>query len=102
MFDTIRVPDFRSRSNLGSSLTFSSGRRNSVTTVASHELVETTTDPEVGLANDLAAPLAWYDQAGGEIGDLCNGMQASVRMGGETWAIQKQWSNSAKGCVVGK
>jgi hypothetical protein len=73
-----------------------------VTSVSSHELVEATTDPEVGLATDLAAPLAWYDPNGGEIGDLCNAKQARVRMGNATWTIQKQWSNAARACVTGK
>ena len=73
-----------------------------VTSVSSHELVEAATDPEVGLAQGLAAPLAWYDPAGGEIGDLCNGKQARVRMGSASWTIQKEWSNSARACIAGK
>ena len=73
-----------------------------VTSVASHELVEATTDPEVSLGKGLAAPLAWYDPAGGEIGDLCNGQDGKLRSGRSTYTVQKQWSNAARACVVGK
>ena len=67
-----------------------------VTSVASHELAEATTDPEVGLASGLAAPLAWYDPNGGEIGDLCAGETGRVR----GYTVQKEWSNSANACVL--
>jgi hypothetical protein len=67
-----------------------------VTAVASHELTEATTDPEVGLATGLAAPLAWYDPNGGEIGDLCAGETGRVR----GYLVQKEWSNSAKACIL--
>jgi len=69
-----------------------------VTSVASHERAEATTDPEVGLASKLAAPLAWYDSSGGEIGDLCVGSTVHLRAGGATYLIQKEWSNAAGAC----
>ena len=71
-----------------------------VTQAASHELTEATTDPEVGLAKGLDAPLAWYDEAGGEIGDLCAGKTGRLRSGGTSYVVQKEWSNSAGGCVL--
>jgi hypothetical protein len=71
-----------------------------VTSVASHELTEATTDPEVGLARGLAAPLAWYDESGGEIGDLCVGKNGRIHAGGVSWLVQKEWSNAAGGCVL--
>jgi len=71
-----------------------------VTSVASHELTEATTDPEVGLAKGLDAPLAWYDQAGGEIGDLCAGKTGRIRAGGASYLVQQEWSNAAGGCVL--
>ncbi len=73
-----------------------------VTMVSSHELAEVATDPEVGLAKALAAPLAWYNEAGGEIADLCEGQTARVKMGSATWTVQKLWSNAAKACISGK
>src|SRR5437868_2971215 len=51
------------------------------TSVASHELIETVTDAEVGLATVLGPPLAWYDPNNGEIGDICNGQQGSIAGG---------------------
>jgi len=63
--------------------------------VASHELVEATTDMEVGLATALGRPLAWYDSSQGEIGDICNGQQDKVG----NWTVQKQWSNAKGACI---
>jgi uncharacterized repeat protein (TIGR02543 family) len=66
--------------------------------MASHEMVESMTDPEVGDAGSLAPPLAWYDATNGEIADICNGQEASATFGGFTWTVQKQWSNTDKAC----
>jgi hypothetical protein len=73
-----------------------------VTSVASHEIVEVITDPEVGLAQGLAPPLAWYDPLGGEIGDLCNGLSQPVALAGVPYALQRWWSNADGACVVGR
>src|SRR5207249_3748841 len=67
------------------------------TSVASHEMIETITDGEVGLATSNGArPLAWYDAAKGhgEIGDLCTAQQGTI-MGadGVTYTVQAEWSN---------
>jgi hypothetical protein len=76
-------------------------RVNNLTSVASHELIEATTDPAVGLATTFAAPLAWYDQTNGEIGDICNGQQGTtVGSDGATYTIQLEFSNSANNCVA--
>lgn len=72
-----------------------------VSAVASHELVEAVTDPEVGLARNLAAPLAWYDEKAGEIGDICAGKTGRLRSGGQSFVVQKEWSNAAHACVLG-
>jgi hypothetical protein len=72
---------------------------------ASHELVETVTDPEAGLATDFAPPLAWYDPQGsdGEIGDICNQTEGTI-MGadGFRYTVQAQWSNVANACIVSR
>lgn len=65
------------------------------TSVASHELIETITDPEIGLATDIAAPIAWYNETYGEIGDICNGEEGSIT----GYTVQKEWSNSSGSCV---
>ena len=71
------------------------------TSVASHEMSETMTDPEVGLAITLSPPLAWYDNANGEIGDICNAQQGTIVGGdGQTYTVQKEFSNSQNNCIV--
>jgi hypothetical protein len=79
------------------------GGFNNTTSVSSHELIEATTDAEVGLATDNAPPLAWYDPQGqdGEIGDICNGEQGTVNSHGQTWTVQLEWSNSHDACIAG-
>lgn len=76
-----------------------------VSSVSSHETIETVTDADVGVATSFAPPLAWYDpngqdqDGGGEIGDICNAQQAQVSAGGSTYTVQKVWSNFAGACV---
>lgn len=69
---------------------------NNTTSVMSHELVEATTDPAVGLATVYGPPLAWYNATYGEIGDICNGSQATLS--GIT--VQTEWSNSKRACAT--
>jgi hypothetical protein len=70
------------------------------TSVTSHELSETITDPDVGIATSFAAPLAWYDPNNGEIGDICNQQQGSYTANGTTYTIQLEFSNAANDCVL--
>jgi len=54
---------------------------------ASHEIAESITDAEVGLATAENFPLAWYDDeqvSQGEIGDMCNQDQDTVGTDGLT------------------
>ena len=61
------------------------------TSVASHEMVETITDAEVGISTVVGPPLAWYDSTNGEIGDICNAQQGSFVGGdGQTYVVQKE------------
>jgi hypothetical protein len=70
---------------------------NNTTSVASHEMVEAMTDAAVGLATQIGQPpLAWYNQAKGEIGDICNGKQGVVN----GFTVQTQWSNAQQKCVL--
>jgi hypothetical protein len=73
---------------------------NNETSVSSHELIEAVTDAAVGIATTYAPPLAWYDQVNGEIGDICNGQQATITANGKSYTVQKEWSNSKKACVT--
>jgi hypothetical protein len=69
---------------------------NNTDSVASHELVEATTDPAVGLATVFGPPLGWYDQPDNqEIGDLCNAQQGTTA----GFTVQKEWSNRNGACV---
>jgi hypothetical protein len=73
------------------------------TSVASHEMIESVTDPGVGLASVYGPPLGWYDGNYGEIGDICNGQQGTVTGGdGVTYTVQKQFSNVAGNCIVSR
>jgi hypothetical protein len=58
-----------------------------LTSVCSHELAEAITDPVPGGG--------WYDDANGEIGDVC--AWQNKRLG--DYLVQKLWSNRAGACV---
>jgi hypothetical protein len=68
-----------------------------VTTIVSHELIETITDPGIGLMR-----LAWYDPANGEIGDICARTTPGSVTGadGRRYVVQQEWSNRARACVL--
>lgn len=77
------------------------------TVVASHELGEAITDPEVGLASSISWPLAWYDSTTGEIGDGCEvgatgAVQSGNLMGSDSVAYQVQylWSIAMNACYL--
>src|SRR5438309_2836929 len=70
------------------------------TSVTSHELVEAMTDAQVGIATVIGPPLAWYDSTNGEIGEICNGQQATYVANGTSYVIQLEFSNSANNCVT--
>jgi len=68
---------------------------------ASHELIETITDAEIGLTNVVASPLAWYDSNNGEIGDICNQQQTSFAgTDNNIYTIQKEFSNLQNDCIT--
>jgi PKD repeat protein len=71
-----------------------------LTSMTSHEMVESMTDPEVGSAQTFGPPLAWYDVHNGEVADICNGQEATLTIGGGSWVVQDQWSNAERGCIV--
>jgi hypothetical protein len=98
------IPDFGPASGCDSGCGGGSEFQN-ITSVSSHEMAETVTDVDVGLATVFAPPLAWYDpnsgdrNGGGEIGDICNGQQSAVTTPGGVYTVQQLWSNRANGCV---
>jgi len=73
------------------------------TSTASHELVESITDPVINSNSSYGAPLAWYDEANGEIGDICVQHEGVIKDAkGTAYTVQGQWSNAQKNCVIGK
>jgi hypothetical protein len=93
------MPDMQAGSGCSSGCGTSSVFGN-YTSVTSHELSETITDADVGIATSIAAPLAWYDRTNGEIGDICNGQQGSYTANSTTYTIQLEFSNAANNCVL--
>lgn len=93
------LPDMQAGSGCatgcGNSTTFGN-----YTSVTSHELTESITDADVGIATTFAPPLAWYDMNNGEIGDICNAQQGSYTANGTTYTIQLEFSNAANNCVL--
>ncbi len=73
------------------------------TEVASHELIESITDPDVGLATNAAPPLSWYDlyvpPAGAEIADICQlwGDPDGLVSG---YVVAAGWSNLQGQCAT--
>jgi len=60
-----------------------------VANVASHEIYETITDPQLN---------AWFDSSGAEIGDKCAWYFGSTKVG--AYSVQTEWSNAKSGCVT--
>ncbi len=58
-----------------------------LTSTSSHELCEAVTDPVPGLG--------WYDDANGEIGDIC--AWQTKKLG--PWTVQLEWSNKQGTCI---
>jgi len=79
-YAVVRTPIAR-----GASATCS--RFDALTSVSSHELAEAVTDPVPGQG--------WYDDANGEIGDICAWQNKKLGV----YEVQLVWSNRAKGCV---
>lgn len=87
------VPDF----GAGSGCDVGCGRGTTfqnLCSASSHEVGEAITDAEVGLANALGPPLAWYDANNGEDGDMCNAVQATITSiaDGTPYTVQQMYS----------
>ena len=84
------LPDSASDAGCGNS----PGNAN-FTAVASHELVESITDPDVGLDK-----LAWYDSQNGEISDICEDDPSGFTGLIEGYRVVSNWSNEARSCIL--
>lgn len=71
--------------------------QDSTASTLSHETFETITDPDVAANN-----IAWYNNTGGEIGDLCAPAAGvptgNVLLGADTWEIQMEYDNNVHDC----
>ena len=73
------------------------------TTVSSHEMAEAITDPQVGSASVFGPPLGWYDNPPnlGEIADLCDPGEVTVKAGAATYSVEQLFSNVLGNCTSG-
>lgn len=78
----------------------SGGALDRVTQTSSHELAEVVTDPESHTASGVArtGPAAWYDDAHGEIGDICDLPGNAAVVGAYT--VQRLWSQRKQACIA--
>jgi len=68
-----------------------------VFSVSSHELIETLTDPAIGLLDGYKA---WYNDQLGEIGDYCWDKDTNITAANNrVYVVQREWSNCAQACV---
>ncbi|KAI9344670.1 hypothetical protein BDR26DRAFT_917233 [Obelidium mucronatum] len=68
----------------------------------SHEISEVITDPLVSQATTVGPPVAWYNDKYGEVGDICNAMQATSISNNPSvpnMIVQKIWSNTDQCCM---
>jgi hypothetical protein len=59
----------------------------------SHEYFEAITDP------DVPNNVAWYNNYGGEIGDICRNSYGNVSLSGYTYNMQREYSNRISACT---
>jgi MYXO-CTERM domain-containing protein len=79
-----------------------------VTSIHSHELIESVTDTEVGLATGMTItrPIAWYDPGDNmELADICDPFAPAPGVTGGTatiagYTVQLIWSDFADACVA--
>lgn len=92
-------PDFGPTSGCGGAACGNGTELQNQQSVHSHEIAEAITDPTVGFNNLLG----WYDQANGEIGDICDNLaqaEAAVTLNGHHYIVQKIWSNQQNACLA--
>lgn len=70
----------------GCSLSLTQPQEQRITQVTSHEFMEMCTDPKFRAG--------WFGPGSDENGDICNGQTASITVGPNTWAVQRQYSKA--------
>ena len=109
LYVVLPYPDAFYQSGCGSH----GGALNALESVASHELAETVTDPQVSLVDPTApapqAPMGWYDANYGENGDVCqSGFSPAANSvetvnykdaAGSWFTVQQIWTPQWGACV---
>jgi hypothetical protein len=72
-----------------------------LTVASSHEFAEATTDAIPTPGSDPAYPQAWNNAQGYEIGDLCEGTDATLTVGKKTYTVQEVFDNATNACGTG-
>jgi len=94
-------PDFQSGSGCERRCGTAATPFGNATQIASHQLIATMTDPELGVTQGLGPPFGWFDPTFGEIGDICIDQNDQiVGADGIIYDVQTQFSNAANDCVV--
>ncbi len=93
--DTISLPDANNNSiGVPYAAIPRCGTKESTTTdSASHEIIEASTDPQIGLGSLTYYMLnqTWASGGGGEVGDLCTGKTTTE----SSFIVQRGWSNKS-------
>ncbi|KAJ3269134.1 hypothetical protein HDV01_001834 [Terramyces sp. JEL0728] len=66
-----------------------------ICSLTSHELVESVTDKGFGQATSFAFPVGWYDLNNGEVADVCQGNDTTIR----GFTVQRVYSVQRQQCV---
>ena len=73
----------------------------SQTVVSSHEFAEAVSDAIPTPGSSPAYPQAWNDAGGNEIGDLCEGSNATLTTPTRSYGVQEIFTNSTNACAAG-
>jgi len=71
------------------------------TIVTSHEFAEAVTDPIPTPGSNPAYPQAWNTSDGFEIGDLCEGLDATLTSGKTAYTVQEVFDKKTNACATG-
>ncbi len=76
------------------------GGFNAISVTSSHEFAEAVSDAIPTPGSHPAYPQAWNTSNGYEIGDLCEGHNATLAAAGKNYIVQQEFDNSKKACAT--
>lgn len=65
--------------------------------ISAQLLKDAITNPMIGMADDLASPMGWYDENYGGVGDICKNT-TTVKFFGQ-YTVRQTWIQSKKKCI---